>query len=262
MSNSLWPHKLQHSRLPCSSLSPAVYSNSSPLSELWHSTILSSVTPFTSCPQSFPVLGSFPASQLFASCGRSIGASASAPVLPVNIQGWFPLTYSISLQSKGLSKVFSSASVHKHQFFGAQPSLWSNSHIHRWLLKKTIASTIWTFVGKVMSLLFNTLSRFFIVFLQGASILSSWLQSLSAVILESKNIKSITVSTFPPFICHEVTDGMSCIHTYFRFLFNIFHYKVFSRAPCAIQWVLISFLFHVICRKQSYGYHGGKGEGR
>ena len=170
--------------------------------------------------------------------------------------------YSISLQSKGLSKVFSSATVHKHQFFGAQPSLWSNSHIHRWLLKKTIASTIWTFVGKVMSLLFNTLSRFFIVFLQGASILSSWLQSLSAVILESKNIKSITVSTFPPFICHEVTDGMSCIHTYFRFLFNIFHYKVFSRAPCAIQWVLISYLFHVICRKQSYGYHGGKGEGR
>ena len=100
--------------------------------------------------------------------GQSIWASVSASVLPMNIQGWFSLglTGLISLLSKGLSRVFSSTVVQKHQFFGAQPSLWSNSHIHTWLQEKPyIALTIWIFVGKVMSLLFNTLSRFVIVFL-------------------------------------------------------------------------------------------------
>ena len=117
--DSLWPHGLQHGRLPCLSLSPRVCSNSCPLSWWGHPTISSSVTLFSSCPQSFPASGSFPVSQLFASGGQSIGISASASVLPMNIQGWFllGLTGFISLQSKGFSRVFSSTTVHKHQFF-------------------------------------------------------------------------------------------------------------------------------------------------
>ena len=138
MSNSLRPHGLQHARLPCPSLSPGVSSNSCPLSRWYHPTISSSVIPFSSWLQCFPASGSFPISQLFASGGQSIGASASASVLPVDIQSWFPLglTGLITLLSKGLSRVLSSITVWKHQFFGPQPSLWSNSHIHTWLLEK------------------------------------------------------------------------------------------------------------------------------
>ena len=126
MSDSLRPHELQHTRLLCPSLSPWVSSNSCPLSQWCHQPISSSVTPFSSCPQSFPASGSFPMSQLFASGGWSIEAPAS--ILPMNIQGWFPLglTGVISLLTKGLSRVFSSTAVQKHQFFGAQPSLWSS----------------------------------------------------------------------------------------------------------------------------------------
>ena len=118
-----------------------VCSNSCPSSQWCHPTISSSVVPFSSCPPSFPASGSFPMSTLFVSSGQSIGASASASVLPMNMQGWFPLglTGWISLQSKGLSRVFSSTTIPRHQFFGAQPSLWSNSHIHTRLLEKTIA---------------------------------------------------------------------------------------------------------------------------
>ena len=125
VSNSLWPHRLQHARLPCPSTTPGVYSNSCPLSWWCHPTISSSVVPFSSHPQSFPASGSFPMSQFFASGGESIEVSASASVLPMNIQDWFPLglTGWISLQSKGLSRVFSNTTVQKHQFFGAQLSL-------------------------------------------------------------------------------------------------------------------------------------------
>ena len=138
MSDSLWPHGLQHTRLPRPLPSPGTCSNSCPLSRWCHPTILSSVIPFSSCLQSFPASGSFPVSQLFASGGQSIRASASASVLPVNIKGWFPfgLTGLISLQSKGCSRVFSNTTVQKHQFFGAQPFLWSNSHMCTWLLEK------------------------------------------------------------------------------------------------------------------------------
>ena len=117
--------------------------NSCPLSRWCHPTISSSVVTFSSCLQSFPASGSFPVSQLFASGGQSTGASVS--ILPMNIQDWFPLGWTgwISLQSKGLSRVFSNTTVQKHQFFGAQPSLCSNSHIHTWLLEKT-ALTTWT----------------------------------------------------------------------------------------------------------------------
>ena len=118
------------------SLSPRICSNSCPLSRLCHVTLLPSVAPFSFCPQSFPASGSFPVSQLFTSGGQSIGTLAS--VLPMNIQGWFPLglTGLISLQSKRPSRVFSNTTVQKRKFFGVQPSLWSNSHIHTWLLKK------------------------------------------------------------------------------------------------------------------------------
>ena len=137
MSDSLQPHGLKHDRLPCP-LSPGVCSNSCPLGHWLHPTISSFVAPFSSCPRSFLASGAFPMSQLFISCGQSTGTSASASVLPMNIQGWFPLelTGLISLLSKWLSRVFSSTTIQKHQFFGAQPSLWSNSHIHTWLLEK------------------------------------------------------------------------------------------------------------------------------
>ena len=110
----------------------------SPLSQWCHPAISSSVVPFSSCPQSLPASGSFLMSQLFASGGQSIGVSASASVLPMNIQDWFPLGLNawISMQSKGLSRVFSNTTVQKHQFFGAQPSSQSNSHIHTWPLEK------------------------------------------------------------------------------------------------------------------------------
>ena len=123
VSDSLRPHGLQHTRLPCPSLFTWVCSNSCPLSQWCHPTISSSVIPFSFCPQSFPVSGSFPMRQLFSLGDQSIGASAS--VLPMNIQGWFPLglTGLISLQSKELSRLFSSTTVRKHQFFGTQPFL-------------------------------------------------------------------------------------------------------------------------------------------
>ena len=135
MSDSLWPHGLQHTRPPCPSPTPEVHSNSCPLSQWCHPAISSSAVPFSSFPQSLPASESFPMSQLFAWGGQSIGVSALASVLPVNTQDWSPSEW-ISLQSKGLSRVFSNTTVQKHQFFGAQLSSQSNSHIHTWPLEK------------------------------------------------------------------------------------------------------------------------------
>ena len=138
MSDSLRPRGLQYARLPFPSPAPSVYSNSYPLSQWCHPTISSSVVPF-SYLQSFPASGSFPVSQFFTSGSQSIGVSALASVLPVNIQDWFPLGWTcwISLQSKGLSRVFSNTTVQKHQSFIFQPSLWSSSHFHTWPLEKS-----------------------------------------------------------------------------------------------------------------------------
>ena len=138
MSDSLWPHALWHARLLCPSLSPRVCSHSCPLSRWCYLTISSSVTPFSFCLWVLPASGCFPVSLLFVLGDQSFGSSALALVLPMNIQGWFPLGFAglISLQSKGLSRVFSSATVQKHQFFSTQPSLWSSSHIRTWLLEK------------------------------------------------------------------------------------------------------------------------------
>ena len=134
MSNCLWPHGLQHARPPCPSPTPRVHPNPCPLSGWCHPAISSSVVPFSSCPQSFPASGSFPVSQLFASGGQSIGVSASTSVLPMCTQDWSPLGWTgwISLQSKGLSRVFSNTHSSKSSI------LWcpANSHIHSWLLEK------------------------------------------------------------------------------------------------------------------------------
>ena len=136
MSDSLWHHGLQHARPPCPSPTPRIYSNSCLLSQWCHPTISSSVVPFSHL-QSFPASGSFQMCPFFTSGGQSIGASVSAPILSMNIQDWFPLglTGLISLQSKGLSRVFSNITVQKHQFFCAQLSLYFNPHIHTWLLE-------------------------------------------------------------------------------------------------------------------------------
>ena len=138
VSDSLRPRESQHTRPPCPSTTPRVYSDSCPSSRWCHPAISPSVVPFSSCPQSFPASGSFPMSQFFTSGGQSIAVSASTSVLPVNTQDRSPLGWTswISLQSKGLSRVFSNTTVQKHQFFGAQLSSQSNSHIHTWPLEK------------------------------------------------------------------------------------------------------------------------------
>ena len=138
VSDSLWPHGLQHARSPCPSPTPGVYSNSCPLSQWCHPTISSSVIPFSSHLKSFPASGSFQMSQFFASHGQRIGVPASAPVLQMNIQDRFPLGWTgwIFLQSTGLSRNFSNTTVQKHQFFGTQFSSQSNSHIRTWPLEK------------------------------------------------------------------------------------------------------------------------------
>ena len=159
MSDSFRPHGLQHTRPPRPSPTPRDYSNSCPLSWWYHPTISFSVVPF-SWLQSFPASGSFPMSQFFTSGGRSIGVSASASVLPMNMQDGFPSEWTgwISLQSKGLSRVFSNTTVQKHQFFQFSAFFMVQLSHPYTTTGKTIASTIWTFVSRVMSPLFNTLS--------------------------------------------------------------------------------------------------------
>ena len=162
MSDYLQPHESQHARPPCPSPTPRVYPNSCPLSQWCHLTISSSVIPLSSCPQSFPTSGSFQMSQLFTSGGQNTGVSASTSVLPMNTQDWSPLGWTgwISLQSKGLSRVFSNTTFQN----GKKSILWRSVFFivqlsHPYMTTgKTIALTRWTFVDKVMSLLFNMLS--------------------------------------------------------------------------------------------------------
>ena len=142
-SDSLWPRGLQHAKPSCPSPAPSVYSNSCPLSQWCHPAISSSITPFSSCLQSFSASWFFPVSHFFQSGGQSIETSASASVLPMNIQTWFSLelTSWISLQSKGLSRAFASTTIWKHQFFSTRPSSWSNSRLYM-ATGKTVALTI------------------------------------------------------------------------------------------------------------------------
>ena len=181
--------------------------------------------PFSSCPQSLPASGSFPMTQLFAWEGQSIGVSASASVLPMNTQDWSPLGHPkgwISLQPKGLARVFSNTTAQKHQFFGAQLSSQSNSHIRPFMTTgKTIALTRRTFAGKVMSLLFNMPFRLVITFLpKSKHLLISWVQSPSAVILEPKEIKYDTASTVSPSISHEVMEPDTMILVFWMLSFK------------------------------------------
>ena len=171
---TLQPHDLQHTRLPCPLLSQ--FAQTLGHSRWYYLTISSSGTSFSVCLQSFPVSRYFSNKPTQHQMAKVLRVSAS--VLPMNIKSWFPLglTGLISLQSKGLSRVLSKTTIQRHQFFSAQPSLWSNSHIRTWLLKKLTALTIWTFISKVSSLLFNKLSRFVIAFLSRSKhLLILWL---------------------------------------------------------------------------------------
>ena len=168
MSNSFRPYGPQHVRLPWHSPTLGPCLNSCPLNRWCHPTISPSVIPFSSCLRSFPASGSFSMSWLFASGGQSIGASSSASALPMNIQGWFPLglTGLISFCPRDFLRVFSNTTVQKHQLLDTQPSIKDVQLSHPYMTAvKTIALTIWTIVGKTMSLLFNSMSSFSIAFL-------------------------------------------------------------------------------------------------
>ena len=232
MPDSLRPHELQHARFPCPSASARACSNSCPLSQWWHPTISSSVVPFSSSRQSFPASGSFLMSWLFESSGPTIGASASASVLPMNIQGWFPLglTGLIFLLSKGLSRVFSNIKVQKASIL-QHSAFFMVQLAHPYMTtRKTIALTIWTIVGKVMSLLFDMLSyvcySVFFFFPNSKCLLISWLQSPSAVILEPPKIKS---HCFPIYLlrsygagCHDLSIlNVAFWASFFTFLFHL-----------------------------------------
>ena len=198
MSNPLWPHGPQHARFHCS-----------PFSRTLRKFVSTELVMLSNClifchtllilPSIVPASESFPVSQLFTSGGRSAGASASDSALSMNIQGWFPSasTGLICLLFKELSRVIFSTTFWKHQLFSTQLSLWSKPHICTWVLtEKNIGLTRRTFAGKVMSLLSNTLSRFVIAFLpKSKCLLIIWLKLPSAMILEAKKIKTVTVST-------------------------------------------------------------------
>ena len=245
VSDSPRPNGLQHNRPPCPSPTPRVYSNSSPLSQWGHPTISSFVVPFSSCLQSFLASGSFQMSQLFASGGQSTGVSASTSVLPMNIQDWFPLGWIgwISLQSKGFSRVFSKTTIQKHHSsalsFLYSPTLTS---IHDYWKNHSLETR--TFVGKAMSLLFNMLFKLVTTFLRRSKhLLISWLQSPSAVIVEPKKIKSATVSTVSPSICHEVMGPDAMILVFwtlsFKPAFSLYSFtftkRLFSSSLSAVK---------------------------
>ena len=224
MFNSLRPHGPQHSRPPCPSPTPRVYPNSCPSSQWCHPTISSSVIPFSSYLQSFAASGSFQMSQLFASGGQNIGVSASTSVLPMNTQDWSPLGWTDWLDLLAVQGILKSLLQHHSS---KASILWHSAFFtiqlsHPYMTtRKIIALTRRTFVGKVMSLLFNMLSRLVITFLpRSMCLLISWLQSPSAVILEPPKIKSATVSTVSPSICHEVMGPDAMILVFWMLSFK------------------------------------------
>ena len=208
MSNSLWPHESQHTRPPCPSPTPGVYSNSCPSSWWCRPAISSSVVPFSSCPQSLPAWGSLSVSHLFVWGGQSIGVSASASVLSMNTQDWSPLGWTgwIFLQSKGCQE--SSPTPHSKSSILWCSAIFTVQLSHPYMtIGKTIVLTRQTFLGKVMYLLFNMLSRLLITFLpRSKHLLISWLQSPSAVILEPPQKWSLTL--FPHLFAVKWWDQM------------------------------------------------------
>ena len=250
VSDSLRPDELQYTRPPCPSPTPRVYPNSCPLSQWCHPAISSSIVPFSSYPQSFPGSGSFQMSQLFASDGPSIEVSTSTSALPVNTQDWSPFRMDwldlLAVQGnlKSLLQYHSSKAsfLQLSAFFTVQLS-------HPYITTgKTIALTRWTFVGKVMSLLFNMLSRLVITFLpKSKRLLISWLQWPSAVILEPQKIKSATVS---PSVYHEVMGPDAMIFVFWMLSFkptlSLFSFsfikRLFSSSLSAIRVVSSAYL--------------------
>ena len=214
---------LQHTSPSYPSPFPDICPSSCPLHWWCHLAISSSDALFFFA-QSFLESGTFPMSQLFASEDQNTGASASTSVFPTSIQDWFPLrlTGLISLQSRGLSGVFFNTTFQRHQFFGVLPSLWSSSHNHTWPLGRPNSWHYMDLCWQRMLLLFNTLSRFVIAFLSRSNcLLISWLHSPSAVILEPKKRKSVTISTFSLSICHELMGPDTMILG-----FSIFSFKL------------------------------------
>ena len=242
MSDSLWPHELQHARPPCPSQTPRVHPNPCPLSQWCHPTISSYVIPFSSCPQSFPASGCFQMSQLFASGGQRTGVSASTSVLPKHPgllsfrMDWLDLLAVQGTHKSLLQHYSSKASILRcSTFFIVQLS-------HPYMTTgKTIALTRWTFVGKVMSLLFNMLFRLVITFLpRSKHLLISWLQSPSAVILKPRKIKSATVSLS---ICHEVMRPDAMILVFWMLSFKpTFSLSTFTFIKRRDPLVLLHFL--------------------
>ena len=219
--NSLWPYGLQHTRLPCPSSTPSFLKFMS-MELMMPSNHLILCLPLILLSSIFPSISVFSNESFLPIQWPKYWSFSFCISLSTNIHWQFSsrLTGLISLQSKELSRVFSNTTVQKHQFFSAQLSLWSNSYIHIWLLEKNIALTGWTFVDKVMSLLFNMLSRLVITFLtRSKHLLISWLQSPSAVILELKKIKSDTVSTVSPSMSHEVMGPDAMIFVFWMLSF-------------------------------------------
>ena len=215
-----------------------------PLSRWCYPTFSFSVIPFSSCRQSFPASGYFPVSQFFTSGGQSIGVSASASVLTMNFQDWFPvgMTGWISLQSKGLFKSLLQHHSSKESVL-QRPAFFLVQLSHPYMTTgKTIALTRWTFVGKVLSLLFNMLSRLVIAFLpRSKCLLISWLQSPSTVILEPKKIKSVMVSIVSPSICHEVMGPDAMILVVWMLSFKPAFFTLFFHFHQEALWFLFNF---------------------
>ena len=249
MSNPSQPHGLQDARLPCPSPNSGSLLKLMSIELVMPSNHLILCHPLLLLPSVFPGIRVFQMSWFFPSGGQSIGVSASALVLPMNIKDWFPLelTYLISLKSKRLSRVFSNTIIQKHQFFGTQLFLQSNSHIHTWLLEKP---QLWLDGPLlVMSPLFNMLSRLVINFLlRSKCLLISWLQSPSAVILEPPKIKFLTVSIVSPSICHEVMGPDAMILVFWMLNFK----PTFSLSSFTL--VLLHFLPWGWCHLHIWGY--------
>ena len=226
MSNSLWPHGLHHTRLPCLSLSPRVCPDPCPLSQWYYLTFSFSAVPFSFYLKSLQAPGVFPMNWLFPSSGQRIGASGLASVLAMNTQDWSPLGWTglTSLQSKGLPRVFSNTTVQKHQFLGAQPSLWSNSHIHTWYrVNHSFDYVIKVIIGNWCLCFFNMLFRFDHSF---SSKEQASFNFMGAVTIHSdpgaQENQICHCSHFPhPTICHKVLrpDAMILVLFFFFHLF-------------------------------------------
>ena len=237
MPDSFWPHESQHVRPPCPSPSPGVHSDTHSSSQWCHPAISSSVVPFSSCPQSLPASQSFPMSKLFPWGGQSTAVSALASFLPKKSQAWSPSEWTgwISLQSKGLSRVFSNTTVQKHQFFGTQPSSQPNSHPYM-TTGKTIALTRRTFVGKVISLLLNDLA----VLPQYSIDYNSQKDTTTRSVNKTNNISRYICSKIELFISSS-KKRVTSVDQHFSNLWHVYTTAWFLPQSGNICWVNLKF---------------------